>query len=223
MPGPLIDISNLSKTYTMGSKPLEVLKDLTLFVDQGDFVAIMGPSGSGKSTFLNILGCLDRLTSGTYVLDGVDVSHASDNGLSEIRSSIFGFVFQSFNLIHNLNVYDNVSMPFLYAKNSKEDILKKTLTAIEDVGLSERIHHNPYELSGGERQRVAIARALVNEPKIILADEPTGNLDSVTGSAIMEIIGKLNSRGTSIILVTHDKNIASWAKKLLILKDGKFI
>ncbi len=223
MPSPLIEISNLSKTYTMGPKSLDVLKGLTLSVNQGDFLAIMGPSGSGKSTLLNILGCLDRPTGGKYILDESDVSHASDDALSAIRSRIFGFVFQSFNLIYNLNVYDNVSMPFLYAKSSKTIIHEKTLKAIEDVGLSERIHHNPYELSGGEMQRVAIARALVNQPKIILADEPTGNLDSVTGAAIMEIIEKLNSSGTSIILVTHDKNIALTAQKILTLKDGKFI
>lgn len=223
MPAPLIDITDLSKTYTAGSKSLEVLKGLTLSVNQGDFIAVMGPSGSGKSTLLNILGCLDRLTSGTYFLDGKNVSHASDNALSEIRSRIIGFVFQNFNLIPNMNVYDNVRMPFLYAKNSKEDIHQKTIKAIADVGLSKRIHHNPCELSGGEMQRVAIARALVKEPKIILADEPTGNLDSATGAAVMEIIRELNSKGTSIILVTHDSHIASWAKKLLTVKDGQFI
>jgi putative ABC transport system ATP-binding protein len=220
---PLIDISNLSKKYIMGTKSLDVLKGLKLSLNQGDFLAIMGPSGSGKSTLLNIVGCLDRLTAGTYILDGVDVSHASDDRLSVIRSSIFGFVFQNFNLIHNLNVYDNVSMPFLYTKNSKDDIFKRTVKAIEDVGLSKRIHHHPNELSGGEMQRVAIARALVNNPKIIIADEPTGNLDSVTGTGIMEIIRDLNRKGTSLILVTHDKNIASWSQSTLILKDGKFI
>jgi putative ABC transport system ATP-binding protein len=220
---PLIDISNLSKKYIMGTKSLDVLKGLKLSLNQGDFLAIMGPSGSGKSTLLNIVGCLDRLTAGTYILDGVDVSHASDDRLSVIRSSIFGFVFQNFNLIHNLNVYDNVSMPFLYTKNSKDDIFKRTVKAIEDVGLSKRIHHHPNELSGGEMQRVAIARALVNNPKIIIADEPTGNLDSVTGTGIMEIIRDLNRKGTSLILVTHDKNIASWSQGTLILKDGKFI
>lgn len=220
---PLIEISNLSKKYIMGTKSLEVLKGLTLSLNQGDFLAIMGPSGSGKSTLLNIVGCLDRLTAGTYILDGVDVSHASDDRLSVIRSSIFGFVFQNFNLIHNLNVYDNVSMPFLYTNNSKDDIFKRTVKAIEDVGLSKRIHHHPNELSGGEMQRVAIARALVNDPKIIIADEPTGNLDSVTGAGIMEIIRDLNRKGTSLILVTHDKNIASWTQSTLILKDGKFI
>jgi putative ABC transport system ATP-binding protein len=223
MPAPLIDISNLSKMYTMGSKSLEVLKGLSLCVNQGEFLAIMGPSGSGKSTLLNILGCLDRLTAGTYLLDGVDVSHATDDKLSAIRSTVFGFVFQNFNLIHNLNVYDNVSMPFLYTKSSKNDIHSKTLNAIENVGLTKRIHHNPHELSGGEMQRVAIARALVNQPKIIIADEPTGNLDSVTGSAIMELIRELNRKGTTLILVTHDENIASWSKSMQILKDGKFI
>jgi putative ABC transport system ATP-binding protein len=220
---PLIDISNLSKEYTMGTRPLEVLKGLTLSLNQGEFLAIMGPSGSGKSTLLNIVGCLDRLTAGSYLLEGVDVSHASDDRLSVIRSTIFGFVFQNFNLIHNLNVFDNVSMPFLYTKNSKDDIFKRTVKAIEDVGLSKRIHHHPNELSGGEMQRVAIARALVNNPKIIIADEPTGNLDSVTGSGIMEVIRDLNRKGTSLILVTHDKSIASWTQNILILKDGKFI
>jgi len=223
MPAPLIDISNLSKAYTMGSKSIEVLKGLSLSVKQGDFLSIMGPSGSGKSTLLNIIGCLDRLTAGTYFLDGVDISRTSDEKLSSIRSSVFGFVFQRFHLIHNLNVYDNVSMPFLYTKTAKSDIHKKTLKAIEDVGLSKRVHHTPYELSGGEMQRVAIARALVNQPKIIIADEPTGNLDSVTGAGIMQIINNLHCNGTSLILVTHDKNIASWSKTILTLKDGKFI
>lgn len=223
MPEPLIDIKNVSKTYTLGAKSLEVLKGLTLSVGRGDFIAVMGPSGSGKSTLLNIMGCLDRLSSGTYILDGIDVSNAPDDTLSEIRSSTIGFVFQKFNLIHNLNVYDNVSMPFLYSENSKEDIYAKTIKAIADVGLSKRIHHHPYALSGGEMQRVAIARALVNDPKLILADEPTGNLDSVNGAAIMEIIRELHCNGTSIILVTHDNQIASWAQNVLTLKDGRFI
>ena len=223
MPAPLIDISNLSKIYTMGAKSLEVLRELTLSVEAGDFLAVMGPSGSGKSTLLNILGCLDRLSSGTYILDGMDVSHATDDELSSMRSSIIGFVFQSFNLIYNMNVYDNVSMPFLYSGKNRSNIYPKTVKAIKNVGLSKRMHHHPHELSGGEMQRVAIARALVNDPKIILADEPTGNLDSVTGSTIMEILKTLNSNGTAIILVTHDNNIASWAKHLLTLKDGQFI
>ncbi len=223
MPAPLIEISNLSKTYTLGNESLAVLKGVTFCVGQGDFLAVMGPSGSGKSTLLNILGCLDRPTSGSYSLNGVNISHASDNGLSEIRASVFGFVFQSFNLISNLNVYDNVSMPFLYAENSKKTVYEKTMRAIEDVGLSDRIHHNPDELSGGEMQRVAIARALVRHPKIILADEPTGNLDSGTGTAIMKLLKDLNNSGTSLILVTHDTQTASWAGKMMTLKDGKFV
>lgn len=223
MPFPLIDISRLSKEYTTASKSLEVLNDLTLTVLPGDFLAIMGPSGSGKSTLLNILGCLDRLTQGTYILDGKDISCESDDVLSTIRSGIFGFVFQNFNLIPNMSVYDNVSMPFLYSRNGKNEVHQKSVKAIENVGLLKRIHHKPGELSGGEMQRVAIARALVNDPKIILADEPTGNLDSATGTAIMGIIKKLNQNGTTIILVTHDVAIASWAQKLQTLKDGKFI
>jgi putative ABC transport system ATP-binding protein len=220
---PLIDIMNLSKTYAMGEGFLDVLGDLTFSVSSGDFIAVMGPSGSGKSTLLNILGCLDRPSTGTYFLEGTDVSRAPDNRLSEIRARTFGFVFQSFHLIENLNIYDNVSMPFLYAPAGKKDIHEKTVQAIENVGLASRMRHHPHELSGGEMQRVAIARALVNRPKIILADEPTGNLDSGTGTNIMRLLKDLNDNGTALILVTHDHEIAAWAGHTMTLRDGKFI
>lgn len=220
---PLIDITNLSKTYAMGGRSLDVLDALTFSVHAGDFIAVMGPSGSGKSTLLNILGCLDRATAGTYLLEGIDISRASDDRLSEIRGRTFGFVFQSFHLIDNLNVYDNVTMPFLYAPAAPANIHKKTVQAIESVGLADRMQHHPHELSGGEMQRVAIARALVNQPKIILADEPTGNLDSATGTAIMKLLKNLNRNGTTLILVTHDHEIAAWAGRTMTLRDGQFI
>jgi len=222
-PVPLIHITNLSKTYTMGGRSLNVLNALTLSVSSGDFIAVMGPSGSGKSTLLNILGCMDRPSAGTYLLEGADISRAPDNQLSEIRARIFGFVFQSFHLIDNLTVYDNVSMPFLYAPGGKKDIHEKTVQAIDDVGLADRMQHHPHELSGGEMQRAAIARALVNHPKIILADEPTGNLDSGTGTTILRLLKNLNKNGTTLILVTHDHEIAAWAGHTMTLRDGKFI
>ena len=220
---PLIHITNLSKTYAMGGRSLDVLDSLTFSVHAGDFIAVMGPSGSGKSTLLNILGCLDRATAGTYLLEGIDISRASDDRLSEIRGRTFGFVFQSFHLIDNLNVYDNVTMPFLYAPAAPANIHKKTVQAIESVGLADRMQHHPHELSGGEMQRVAIARAIVNQPKIILADEPTGNLDSATGTAIMKLLKNLNRNGTTLILVTHDHEIAAWAGRTMTLRDGQFI
>jgi putative ABC transport system ATP-binding protein len=219
----LIHITNLSKTYAMGGRSLDVLDALTFSVHAGDFIAVMGPSGSGKSTLLNILGCLDRATAGTYLLEGIDISRASDDRLSEIRGRTFGFVFQSFHLIDNLNVYDNVTMPFLYAPAAPANIHKKTVQAIESVGLADRMQHHPHELSGGEMQRVAIARAIVNQPKIILADEPTGNLDSATGTAIMKLLKNLNRNGTTLILVTHDHEIAAWAGRTMTLRDGQFI
>lgn len=222
-PAPLIDIRNLTKTYAMGGRSLDVLDALTFSVHSGDFIAVMGPSGSGKSTLLNILGCLDRATEGTYLLEGIDISRAADDRLSEIRSRTFGFVFQSFHLIRNLNVYDNVSMPFLYASAAPKNIHEKTVQAIESVGLAGRMQHHPHELSGGEMQRVAIARALVSQPKIILADEPTGNLDSATGTAIMKLLKNLNWNGTTLILVTHDHEIAAWAGLTMTLRDGQFI
>ena len=200
-----------------------MLDALTFSVHAGDFIAVMGPSGSGKSTLLNILGCLDRATAGTYLLEGIDISRASDDRLSEIRGRTFGFVFQSFHLIDNLNVYDNVTMPFLYAPAAPANIHKKTVQAIESVGLADRMQHHPHELSGGEMQRVAIARAIVNQPKIILADEPTGNLDSATGTTIMKLLKNLNRNGTTLILVTHDHEIAAWAGRTMTLRDGQFI
>ena len=220
---PLIHMTNLSKTYAMGGRSLDVLDALTFSVHAGDFIAVMGPSGSGKSTLLNILGCLDRATAGTYLLEGIDISCASDDRLSEIRGRTFGFVFQSFHLIDNLNVYDNVTMPFLYASAAPANIHKKTVQAIESVGLADRTQHHPHELSGGEMQRVAIARAIVNQPKIILADEPTGNLDSATGTTIMKLLKNLNRNGTTLILVTHDHEIAAWAGRTMTLRDGQFI
>ena len=183
----------------------------------------MGPSGSGKSTLLHILGCLDRPSQGAYLLDGRDVSHATDDELSALRSAVIGFVFQNFHLIPNLTVYDNVRMPFLYRDAAPIAIHEKTLAAVEAVGLVHRLRHHPGQLSGGEMQRTAIARALVNQPRLILADEPTGNLDSATGRAILDILEGLNAAGTTLILVTHDRRIADRAHTLATLSDGRFL
>lgn len=220
---PLIDITDLTKSYILGTQRVEVLKGVSLRVEKGEFLAVMGPSGSGKSTLLNIIGCLDRLDQGRYVLDGADVSGISDDALSAIRSRMIGFVFQGFNLIFHMTVFDNVSMPFLYGAADPDVIRRKTLAAIDDVGLSHRIHHKPLALSGGEMQRAAIARALVNNPEILVADEPTGNLDSATGAMIMDLIGEQHRKGATILLVTHDPAVAQRAGRRMMLQDGQFI
>jgi len=217
----LINARQIRRDFTMGAKVLPVLHGIDFQVGDGEFVAIMGPSGSGKSTLLHILGCLEHPTSGTYHLDGVDVSHATDSELSHIRVKEIGFIFQTFNLLSELNVQENVSLPFLYNPEPVIDEEQRVNRAIHQVGLEERISHRPAELSGGEKQRVAIARAMAIEPKIILADEPTGNLDSKTGRGILELMQSLHGRGGTIVMVTHDREVASHAQRIVTIKDGR--
>lgn len=204
----------------MGRQELQVLKGLTLDIARNEYVALMGPSGSGKSTLMNILGCLDSPTSGLYILNGKDVSKMPDNDLAEVRNQEIGFVFQQFNLLPRLTAAENVALPLVYNGTPKKQRMEQALEMLNRVGLSERSHHKPNELSGGQGQRVAIARALVNTPSIILADEPTGNLDSRTSTEIMDIFGKIHSEGNTVILVTHEEDIAKHAHRIIRLKDG---
>ena len=202
----IITVDNVNKTYKNGSLELQVLKNISFKVDKGEFLAIMGSSGSGKSTMMNILGCLDNQYEGKYILDGIDISKSTENELSEIRNKKIGFIFQSFNLLPRLTALENVELPLIYSSVPKEERHKRANELLEMVGLKERTHHRPNELSGGQRQRVAIARALVNNPSIILADEPTGNLDSKSEAEIIEILQKLNKMGKTIVIVTHEPN-----------------
>ena len=216
----MIDIKNLTKTYNIGKMSIEILKGIDLTVNEGEYVSIMGPSGSGKSTFLNIIGCLDRLTTGTYTLDGKNIENLNDNELSEIRCKKVGFVFQSYNLLPKLNAIENVELPAKYLgmdRNKRKEIAEELLRL---VGLEDRMHHLPNELSGGQKQRVAIARALINDPKIIFADEPTGNLDSKSTEEILEIFKKLNDKGVTILMVTHEEDVAKHTKRIVRLRDG---
>jgi putative ABC transport system ATP-binding protein len=218
----LIKASNLCKNFVIGSTTIEVLKGIDLFVEGGEFVAIMGTSGSGKSTLLHILGCLDRPTSGAYLFAGRDTSTLSDRQRSHVRAGSVGFIFQNYHLLPQLDVYENVELPFQYSDDDDEIIKEKVMEAIAKVGMAERIAHRPSELSGGEMQRVAIARAIVTSPTLLLADEPTGNLDSQTGRDIMGIFQDLHGSGATIILVTHDREVAAYAQKVVMLKDGRF-
>ncbi len=217
----IVAIENLSKVYQLGSFELFVLRDLNLSIEQGEYVAIMGPSGSGKSTLLNMLGCLDRPTRGTYRLAGEDVSGLDDDELSRIRGAQIGFIFQSYNLIAQLNVIENIEVPMYYQGVSEQVSERRARQLAETVGLGDRAKHRPFELSGGEQQRVAIARSLANDPVIILADEPTGNLDSESGSQILSILNDLHSQGKTLIVVTHDDNIAKRAQRTIHLLDGQ--
>jgi putative ABC transport system ATP-binding protein len=219
---PLLDITRMEKAYAQKNHLVSVLKGIDLSLAEGQFLAIMGASGSGKSTLLNIIGCLDRPTAGTYYFDGLDILKSSDDQLSRIRSGSLGFVFQNFNLISSLTVSENVELPFLYRDDDPKEIQGRVQEAIDQVGLNHRKSHNPLELSGGEMQRVSIARALVVAPKLILADEPTGNLDTRTSLEIMGIFEKLHRQGRTIILVTHDHQIAAFAQKCVTLCDGRF-
>ena len=219
----MLKVKNLVKVYDTGVIQVKALKSINLEVKKGEFVAIMGSSGSGKSTFMNILGCLDSLTEGTYELDGIDVSRMTSSELATIRNKKIGFVFQAFNLLPKMNLLKNVELPMIYAGASKQERREKALKALERVGLAERVHHRPNEISGGQKQRVAIARSLVNNPAIILADEPTGNLDSKSSNEIMDIFTELNNEGVTIILVTHEPDIAEYAKRVVTFKDGNII
>jgi len=214
----MIEIKNLSKTYLLGKVPVYAITDISFRINTGEFVAIMGPSGSGKSTLLNLLGCLDLPSSGTYLLEDFNIRSLKPNQLAEVRNKRIGFVFQNFNLLPRASALENVELPLIYGriKNSREIALE----ALKSVGLSERSKHRPNELSGGERQRVAIARAIVNKPAIVLADEPTGNLDTKTGKDIMDIFSRLNDEGTTIIIVTHERDIAGLTKRTIEMIDG---
>ena len=219
----IIQIDNLFKVYRNGSLEVTALRDVSFGVEVSEFVSIMGQSGSGKSTLMNILGCLDSLTSGKYHLDGEDVSKIKGKKLSVIRNRKIGFVFQAYNLLPRLNALQNVELPMIYAGVSSKKRRKAALDALERVGLAERVHHKPSELSGGQKQRVAIARALVNEPAILLADEPTGNLDSRSGEEIMGIFQRLNREGVTIVMVTHEPDIAEHTKRIVAFKDGRIV
>lgn len=219
----MIKIDNIIKTYTTGEITLTALKGISLNVEAGEFVSIMGPSGCGKSTLMNVLGCLDKMTSGTYVLNGKDISGLVDNELAEIRCREIGFVFQSFNLLPRMNILENVELPMVYAGVSKKERREKALEALNRVDLSDRIKHRPNEISGGQKQRVAIARAIVNKPSVILADEPTGNLDTKVTQEIMKIIQELNNEGATILLVTHEADVAQYSKRIIHMRDGEII
>jgi putative ABC transport system ATP-binding protein len=217
---PIIHLEDIRKSYFMGKQALQVLKGIDLDILKNEYVALMGPSGSGKSTLMNILGCLDSPSGGTYILNGNDVSKMEDNALAEIRNKEIGFVFQQFNLLPRLTAVDNVALPLVYAGIPKKRRTEMAMNVLERVGLGDRSHHKPNELSGGQSQRVAIARALVNNPSIILADEPTGNLDTKTSVEIMEIFGTIQSAGNTVVLVTHEEDIAKYAHRIVRLRDG---
>ncbi len=216
----LITISNLRKTYVIGEETIEALKDVSLTIYKNEYVALMGPSGSGKSTLMNMLGCLDSPSSGSYILNGLSVATMSDNQLAEVRNKEIGFVFQTFNLMPRASTLENVALPLVYAGYDRKKREEKAAAMLESVGLGNRMNHKPNELSGGQRQRVAIARALVNDPAIILADEPTGNLDSRTSVEIMGLFEEIHKKGNTVILVTHEEDIALHAHRIVRLRDG---
>jgi putative ABC transport system ATP-binding protein len=217
---PLITIKDIGRKYVIGAEIIHAIKSVTLTINKGEFVALMGPSGSGKSTLMNILGCLDTPTKGEYILNGINVSHMTDNDLAEVRNTEIGFVFQTFNLLPRNSALDNVALPLVYAGISKEKTHDRARKALENVGLGNRVDHRPNELSGGQRQRVAVARALINDPSIILADEPTGNLDTKTSIEIMGLLEDIHAKGNTIILVTHEEDIAMHAHRIVRMRDG---
>ncbi|AFM05341.1 ABC-type antimicrobial peptide transport system, ATPase component [Bernardetia litoralis DSM 6794] len=216
----VIHTENISRRYKMGDEIIHALKSVSISINFGEYVAFMGPSGSGKSTLMNIIGCLDTPTSGSYILNKRDVSRLSEDELAEIRNKEIGFVFQTFNLLPRASSLDNVALPLIYAGYNKKERDEKAKKALEDVGLGTRYHHKPNELSGGQRQRVAIARALINSPSIILADEPTGNLDTKTSYEIMNLFAELHKQGNTIIMVTHEEDIANYAHRVVFMRDG---
>jgi putative ABC transport system ATP-binding protein len=220
MKTPIIDIKGITRDFQLGSETVNVLKGIDLVINKGEYVALMGPSGSGKSTLMNILGCLDTPTSGSYILNGKQVSEMHDDELAEIRNKEIGFVFQTFNLMPRTTALDNVALPMVYAGFSKEERNKRATEVLTQVGLADRMDHKPNQLSGGQRQRVAVGRALVNKPSIILADEPTGNLDSKTSVEIMKLFGEIHANGNTVILVTHEEDIAAHAHRIIRLRDG---
>ena len=216
----LIKITNIKRNFSLGNETVYVLKGIDLEIKKGEYVALMGPSGYGKSTLMNLLGCLDTPTSGNYILNGKDVSKMKDDELAEIRNKEIGFVFQTFNLLPRTTALDNVALPMIYAGYSKSERVARATDVLQQVNLADRMDHQPNQLSGGQRQRVAIARALVNKPSIILADEPTGNLDSKTSVEIMKLFGDIHAQGNTVILVTHEEDIAAYAHRVIRLRDG---
>lgn len=220
MSSSILHLEQIRKSYYLGKQELPVLKGISLDIDRNEYVALMGPSGSGKSTLMNILGCLDSPTGGRYILNGKDVSRMVDDELAEVRNKDIGFVFQQFNLLPRLTAAENVALPLIYSGISKKDRIERAASVLEKVKLTDRMHHKPNELSGGQCQRVAIARALINNPAIILADEPTGNLDSKTSHEIMDILGKIHADGNTIVLVTHEEDISMFAHRVVRLRDG---
>ncbi len=216
----IIHLENIRKSYYLGKNELQVLKGISLDIFKNEYVALMGPSGSGKSTLMNLLGCLDTASAGKYVLNGKDVSRMPDNDLAEVRNKEIGFVFQQFNLLPRLTAAENVALPLVYSGINKKERVERSMQVLKTVKLDDRSHHKPNELSGGQAQRVAIARALINNPSIILADEPTGNLDSKTSYEIMDIIGKIHAAGNTVILVTHEEDISQYAHRIIRLRDG---
>jgi putative ABC transport system ATP-binding protein len=215
----VIEMKDISKVYIMGGNEYKALSDVNLNIQKGEYVSIVGPSGAGKSTLMNIIGCLDTPTHGSYILDGED-TNCSDNKLSEIRNKKIGFIFQNYNLLPKMNVLENVELPLIYQGLSNKEMRRKSLKALERVGLTSHIKHKPSELSGGQKQRVAIARALATEPELLLADEPTGALDSKTGKEVIEILRQLNMEENTIVLITHDQEIAKQAKRIITVRDG---
>jgi putative ABC transport system ATP-binding protein len=217
---PLITINDIGRKYVIGTEIIHALKSVSLTINKGEFVALMGPSGSGKSTLMNILGCLDTPSKGEYILNGINVSHMTENDLAEVRNSEIGFVFQTFNLLPRNSALENVALPLVYAGIGRDERLDRAKKSLENVGLGNRVTHKPNELSGGQRQRVAVARALINNPSIILADEPTGNLDTKTSIEIMGLIEDIHDKGNTIILVTHEEDIAQHAHRIVRMRDG---
>ncbi len=220
MANPLIQITKIKRDFVLGNEIVYVLKGIDLEINKGEYVALMGPSGSGKSTLMNLLGCLDTPTSGSYILNGKDVSKMHDDELAEIRNKEIGFVFQTFNLLPRTTALDNVALPMVYAGYSKSERMIRAEEVLKQVGLADRMDHQPNQLSGGQRQRVAVARALVNKPSIILADEPTGNLDSKTSEEIMKLFGDIHHLGNTVIIVTHEEEVAAYAHRVIRLRDG---